>query len=88
MGELSGPYPGMQCVLPRNTAVYDSRFELGRLGQPRTTDEVHRVGHHTIAMVIATAPTVELTSYSLCLVPVPSGALLGWVYNRNIRTHA
>lgn len=87
MKELGRPYPGMQCVLPRNTIVYDFHLELNSIGHPRTNDEVHRVHHHTIVMVISAAPTIELTHYSLYLVPVLSSALLGWVYNRNIRSH-
>ncbi len=83
MGELSGPCPGTQAVLPRGTIVYDPCLDLDRL----SAREVHRTEHHTVVLVIACAPTLDASSYSMCLVPTESGPLLGWVYNWNVRTY-
>jgi len=83
LGELSQPVPGMQCEVPRDTIVYGLDFEVG---QPTTRQEACRTQHRTIVLVIGAAVSLDLVHWSLCLVPTDTGGLLGWVYNRNLRT--
>lgn len=83
MGELSQPVPGMQCEVPRNTIVYDLAMDVN---QDMSYQEACRTQHRTIVLVIGAAVSLDLVHWSLCLVPTDTGGLLGWVYNRNLRT--
>ena len=81
MGELSQPEPGMQCEVPRDTIVYMVEFDPAYA----SLWELCRVKHRTTVLVVGTAASIDLVMWSLCLVPVPTGGIIGWIYNRNLR---
>lgn len=83
MGELSQPAPGTHCEVPRDTIVY--RLDLV-IEQDATYQEACRTSHRTMVLIVGTATSLSMVHWSLCLVSTDSGGMLGWIYNRNLRT--